>query len=118
MFYLSPLLFLADVVAYTVGTGCHPTFNLLQGLGLHAGLAIPYPGIRSLIGCLSATPHHPPQPAVPMSSDWRLKFHITTSCPLDVFSYVKRPPPPHFNPSQPPLQASKFHLTPIMHPSS
>lgn len=62
-----PLLSPADVVAYTVRTGCHPTLYLLQGLGLHAGLTIPYPGIRSLIGYLSATLPLPPQLAVPMS---------------------------------------------------
>jgi hypothetical protein len=61
MFYLPPpLLSPADVVAYTVRTGCHPSLYLLQGLGLHAGLTIPYPDIRSLIGYLSATVPLPP----------------------------------------------------------
>lgn len=65
MFYLYPLLSLADVVAYTARTGCHPTLYHLQGLELHAGLTIPYPGIRSFIGYLSATLPVPPQTRCP-----------------------------------------------------
>jgi hypothetical protein len=93
MFYLYslPLLSPADVVAYTVRTGCHPTLYLLQGLELHAGLTIPYPGIRSLIGDLSATlplPPLPPQIRCPhvIVLKLKLEFRIATSCPLDVVS--------------------------------
>jgi hypothetical protein len=64
-FIFSPLLSPADVVAYTVRTGCHPTLYLLQGLGLHLGLTVPYPGFRSLISYLSATLPLPPNSLSP-----------------------------------------------------
>lgn len=80
-------------MACTVRTGCHPTLYLYQVLGLHAGLTIPY-SFPDSMPFSARLPPSPPQSGVPLSSYWKLKFRIATSCPLDAVSCVKARPFP------------------------